>query len=351
MSGQQQVTVLTEAGHGPGLGHVRRCIALGRAAVELGADVRVLVAGGVPLGPPLGPRLRLEACDWTTAVDAALGALHPAGADVVVVDSYAARATLLATLGRGGRCVVLIDDLADRPTPVDMVVNGGFHATHLTYHGRPDTVYLLGPRYALLDPAFAEPVPMRSMGPVRRVLITLGGDAPSELFEAAIDGALCAAPQAQLDVVVGPFTTWSAAERDRVAVRRGLSSLRPLMLEADLAVTAGGMTLYECLASGVPIVALAIADNQRPNIASLGAAGLLIDGAASLESAIRRLVDDPALREAMSRRGREVVDGGGARRVAREIERMVAARGGHETTRAGQAASRAVQAARTGGRE
>ncbi len=99
------------------------------------------------------------------------------------------------------------------------------------------------------------------------------------------------------------------------------------MLAADLAVTAGGMTLYECLASGTPIVALAIADNQRPNVASLGAAGLLIDGNASLERAIERLAADADMRATMSRRGRDVVDGDGARRVVREIQRITAARG------------------------
>jgi UDP-2,4-diacetamido-2,4,6-trideoxy-beta-L-altropyranose hydrolase len=327
MSAPLRVTVLTEAGHGPGLGHVRRCVALGRAAVELGARVCVLVAGEIPPDPPRDERLRLEPSDWINTADAAFAALDHAAADVVVVDSYAVSDALLARLGTRVACVVLIDDLADRPTPVDVVVNGGLHAARLTYHGKPDTVYLLGPRYVLLDSVFAEALPERPAGAVRRVLVTLGGDAPSELFETVIDVMRRVSPETQLDVVVGPFTTWNAAGRDRVRVQRGLSSLRALMLTADLAITAGGMTLYECLASGVPIVALAIADNQRPNIGSLGAAGLLLDGEPSLERAVQRVVDDAELRATMSRCGRDVVDGGGARRVASEIQRVAAARG------------------------
>jgi len=70
-------------------------------------------------------------------------------------------------------CAVLIDDLADRPTPVDVVVNGGFHAPRLHYRGKPDSVYLLGPRYALLDRPSAEPAARGAASVVRRVLVTL----------------------------------------------------------------------------------------------------------------------------------------------------------------------------------
>ena len=324
MSAALRVTILTEAGGGPGLGHFRRCVALGTAAADLGARVRVLVAGNVPPEPPRDGRLEFEPSDW---IMGGVAALDNAVADVVVVDSYTATGTFLARLAARVPCAVLIDDLADRTTPVDMVVNGGFHASRLTYRGKPDTIYLLGPQYVLLDPAFAAPLSRASTGVVRRVLVTLGGDAPSELFENVIDAVGRAAPHAQLDVVVGPFTTWKAVNRDGVRIHRGLSSLRARMLAADLAITAGGMTLYECLASGVPIVALAIADNQRPNVASLGAAGLLLDGRPSLEAAIRRLIEDAELRTTMSRRGRDVVDGAGARRVATEIQRIAAARG------------------------
>jgi UDP-2,4-diacetamido-2,4,6-trideoxy-beta-L-altropyranose hydrolase len=323
MSAPLRVTLLTEAGRGPGLGHFRRCVALGTAAADLGARVRVLVAGNVPPEPPRDRRLEIEPCDW---IKAGVAALDNAVADVVIVDSYTATGTLLARLAGRVPCAVLIDDLADRPTPVDVVVNGGFHASRLTYRGKPDTIYLLGPQYVLLDPTFAAPL-SRSAGAVRRVLVTLGGDAPSQRFETVIDVVRRVSPDTQLDVVVGPFTTWNPTDRDRVRIHRGLSSLRARMLTADLAITAGGMTLYECLASGVPIVALTIADNQRPNVASLGAAGLLVDGGPSLETAVRRLVEDAGLRATMTRRGRELIDGAGARRVASEIQRVAAARG------------------------
>ncbi len=151
MSAPLRLVVLTEVGRGPGLGHFRRCMALGLAAVELGAHARLLVAGDVPVEPSRDGRRRLEfePCNWLERSDVGVAALDHGPADVVIVDSYAATAAFLESLGARVPCAVLLDDLADRATPVDVVVNGGFHAPQLRYRGKPDGVYLLGPRYAL----------------------------------------------------------------------------------------------------------------------------------------------------------------------------------------------------------
>src|SRR3990170_2242854 len=82
------------------------------------------------------------------------------------------------------------------------------------------------------------------------------------------------APAAAIDLVLGPGAPAVAGAGEGVTVHRGLDSLRRLMLEADLAVTGGGTTLYECLATGTPVVGMCLADNQRPNIEELGGAGL-----------------------------------------------------------------------------
>ena len=54
-----------------------------------------------------------------------------------------------------------------------------------------------------------------------------------------------------------------------MTVHSAPEDMRAIMATADLAVTAGGQTTYELAASGVPAVALCIAENQRPNLAAL----------------------------------------------------------------------------------
>ena len=81
-------------------------------------------------------------------------------------------------------------------------------------------------------------------------------------------------------------------------------------------------------------VAVSTAGNQRPNFeafeqsgAALGAGGAGDPGlGGAIESALRRLAEDGALRATMGARGRALVDGQGAIRVAQVIGRPVSRR-------------------------
>ena len=104
-----------------------------------------------------------------------------------------------------------------------------------------------------------------------------------------------------------------------------------LMLEADLVVCSGGMSVYEIAALGTPGVVLA--QNAREDarmqvfarhgsIEYLGL-GTEVDEA-RLREAVVALLGDPARRRAMSTRGRELVDGLGAARAAEVVLASVA---------------------------
>jgi spore coat polysaccharide biosynthesis predicted glycosyltransferase SpsG len=99
------------------------------------------------------------------------------------------------------------------------------------------------------------------------------------------------------------------------------------MLGADVAISGGGQTLYELAATGTPAVAIRLADNQTLNLRNLQAAGMLLwagdAGDADLEtmvtSALMVLAENRGRRTEMSRRGRALVDGRGAARVAAAV--------------------------------
>lgn len=313
-----RVAVLTEAGPGVGLGHLRRCQALAAELVAGGAVVRLLVAGAPPA--PGGPAaLPLERLAWTREPGAARTAVAAIAPDALIVDSYQAGPALLAGLRPLAGCLVVIDDLAAAPLVADIVVNGACHAAELPYHGTAAT-WLLGPEFALLDPAFAAPPPARgaAAGP-DRILVALGADSDPVTLEAVLATVRRAVPAASVDLALGPFAASPGADGRAIRVHHGPPSLRPLLSASDLAVTGGGMTLYECLAAGVPVVGLCLADNQRPNLEAMGRAELVVRGEPDLERAIRDLAGDPARRRELGARGRAVVDGRGAGRVAARI--------------------------------
>ena len=128
-SPRPHIVFLPDAGPDVGLGHVSRCVALGRAAAAEGARVSFLVAEDAQAAALLR---RADAAMLGMAAKmndaAALARVREAEADVVVVDSYEASPEFLGSLRRAAGQVVAVDDLADSPLPVDVVVNGGVAA-------------------------------------------------------------------------------------------------------------------------------------------------------------------------------------------------------------------------------
>ena len=99
-----------------------------------------------------------------------------------------------------------------------------------------------------------------------------------------------------------------------------------LMAAADLAICAGGSTMWELACMGVPFIPIVIADNQRQ-----AAAAMALDGYRAIErAAVERelpaiaaaLAADAGRREALSRRGRQLVDGRGAERVCAALREL-----------------------------
>lgn len=316
---EHRVALLAEGGPGVGLGHLRRCQAVAHALVAAGAEARVLVDGDRHDGD--APAAGTRHAPWLAEGPRVFAGQTP---DVVVIDSYAVSDEMFEAFRATGAAVVAIDDVADRRLAVDLVVNGAFHAHELPYARGTSTRFLLGPRYALLDARFAS-VPARRARTteIERVLVTFGGETPADLVASALVSLARTLPRADIDLVVGPFTDARAlGDSATVRTHRGLSSLCDLIASADVAISGGGMTLYECLASGTPAIGLCLADNQRGNVEAMSRAGLILPGAPSLEAAVMRLTSDPALRTRMSEHGRAAVDGRGAERVAGEITRL-----------------------------
>jgi len=317
-----RIVAVTDAGGEAGLGHLKRCAALAQALGARGCAVHALVAGPPDAGlATVAPDLAVTPLAWWGTPRRVLDV---AGApEAFVVDSYHTDEALLGALRRSA-LVVAIDDLGDRPLPVDVVVNGAWHAARLGYRVPAGTLRLLGPRYALLDAAFAEGPSRIINAQVGRVLVTLGGFTPAADTAAAVAAVRAALPAADIDVV-GGLVPAAVPAAERVTVHGALPSLRALLLAADLAVTAGGMTLYECLATGTPTVAVGLADNQRPNLQNLGGAGLVVVAEfATLSAAVAGVAANRARRERLSADGRRAIDGKGAERVADELVQLLA---------------------------
>jgi spore coat polysaccharide biosynthesis predicted glycosyltransferase SpsG len=255
------------------------------------------------------------------------------GAAAVVLDSY--RICVGALKGLPDPCplIVTLSDSAGHIITADIVVNAAEGAQDEPYDRAACTRYMLGPKYTLLRLEFAQPPARYRMGDVGRILITIGGSDPRGLTPALLQMAVGTLPNAAVDVIVGPLYSGyedilaAAAERTNVTVHGDPPDIRRLMLDADLAISGGGQTTYELAACATPCVAVAIAENQELSLAALQRAGVVIwagsatdpDILAAVKSAVVDLAGNSDRCLTMGRQGRELVDGGGALRVAAAI--------------------------------
>lgn len=338
-----RTNVLFRVNAGPhiGLGNLQRCLSLATALHRLGATCIFLTNEDPTV------RNRIMAFDFEASK---LNGVERGSAedlkhtfamavryrcDAAVVDSYHIDPGYLRQLWAAGLFVVAIDDLARFPFPCQLVVNGGAHSHRLSYYSSSgDTLFLLGPQYALLRPEFWDVPPRTVRDTVQNVLVTLGGADPHNLMPEML-GLLDDVPgDFTVTAIVGPFFQKRAevecvARHCRRLVRLvlGPDSLRDLMLATDLAVSAGGQTLYELAATGTPTVAVQVADDQAGSLQGLAAervvqvAGCV--GEAGLVDCVREamqdLIQSKDARMEMSAAGQQLVDGQGARRVAEAI--------------------------------
>jgi len=259
--------------------------------------------------------------------------------DIVVIDHYRAAEREEAALRTRSRRIVAIDDLADRRHACDLLVDPGFGRRAEDYEGlAPEGCpTLVGPDYALVRPDFAAARPRALSrrarhGPVRRALVALGltdvGGVTARVVESLAPGL----QDFRLDVVL----SGSAPSLDAVSVLAGrdrrirlhvdTSEMASLTADADVAVGAGGSSVWERACVGLPSLCLVLAENQAAMARSLAEAGACIavdarapDFEAELAKAWRRLLDDADLRWSLSRRSSELCDGRGAERVADAI--------------------------------
>jgi spore coat polysaccharide biosynthesis predicted glycosyltransferase SpsG len=248
---------------------------------------------------------------------AALGPLRsPVRSSGIVVDAYTARAD-----DRGlfdADVIVAFDDLT-RDLAVDLVVDPSPGAERHRHPSAPSV--LAGARYAVVDPEIRGIERRPIADTVEGVLVSFGAaDTAGVAAEVAAEVA-ASLPDAVVELPVGSW--WDGPVPAGVHPVRCPDGLAPRLARADLAVTAGGVTLLEALALGRPAVAVVWAENQRLAVEHAAAAGAV--AASSVEAAARdaiSLAGDPERRAALAARAARLVDGMGADRVAAEVLRL-----------------------------
>lgn len=201
-----------------------------------------------------------------------------------------------------------------------------------------------GPAYAILREHFQDRAKEIRTEP-RLVLLSFGGSDPQGLTLKAARALASLPASVEILAVAGPAFGFrrefealgSELARKIPLINEAGGHIADLMLEADVVVGSGGMSVYEIAALGTPGVVLAQnlrEDRRMREFARHGTVDYLGLGTEVGEDRLRQAVDallaDVARRGAMSDRGRRLVDGLGAARAAELVLESAGRRNGKE---------------------
>lgn len=287
-----------------GTGHLMRCLTIARELRDKGTSVLFVTADGESrqlltermTDPEEFPVQVLDTDyrDFGAKREVFAGWLARERAEALLVDSYFADDDGLANIRKEipSLRLVLIDDHVAHREPADLTIN-----------------------YCLKGNAMLAPLRRQFRGRrmpdrerVSRVLASTGGSDPEGFASALKD---------QLERVL-PET--------EIILPRGVADMAGLMCSCDLAVSAGGTTVYELCAVGVPTILYTMADNQQSLAAGLNGivpnAGDIREerGRAAVLARIAewaaQMAVDRGARQALSAMMHETTDAYGAERIA-----------------------------------
>jgi len=318
------IRVAAQPRHGGG--HLARCTVLANALAAYGPVVFVLDAGAEAAAKRLR-NLGFGVCFW--------GELPNGSFAGSICDGYEFVPETYSELAKHGPVVVMDDFLAPAPE-ADLVVNAACHLKGNDVGGIPA---LLGPSYAIVDGRFVRSTATNEN--VGRVVVTLGlldPDNVTEIAVAALNDLPAEGFQFSVDVVMSGVSphleTVSAAIAGfagQVRLILDAPDMTDVLSGVDLVIGAGGVSLFERAAMGIPSVTISIAKNQDLFVAGAAHAGITVNAGPAaalsgdaLAKTIQDLAGDAGRRAAMSQRCKSVIDGQGANRIAAALQSLVA---------------------------
>ena len=330
-----------------GAGHIMRCLSIADALKDIGLESAFVTADDCMSGLIKSRGydniiLNTDYRETDGELDTLFKLKEFNEADGIVADSYFATDSYLKALS-GKKKTVYIDDYL-RIRPVDAIINYNVYADTSKYNAEDSEKMpklILGASFAPLRGMFQNITPITIRETVKNVLFLAGGSDPEHAALKFVDELKNHEDDFKYNIVIGALSEDYEVIREvadlsggRINVLKNVTDMAALMLDSDIAISAAGSTLYELCACGVPTINYVLADNQILAAKTFGNKEIMLYGGDLREDAdaynrmyslIKKLSEDMVLRIKLSSKANIIIDGNGAMRLAKELERFLIA--------------------------
>lgn len=328
-------------------GHLMRCMSIAEMCRKLGQEILFILAEEKETGrlEKQGFPFHILHTDWAKMEEEIRALKHlvkEKKVQYLLVDSYQAGTEYLRQMNDLVP-VMYIDDFGEMCYPVSAVLHYGISPVRDGYveaYEKQGTKVLLGMEYIPLREEFMKE--KNKAGERKKsILITTGGTDPFQItgqllescqnlkredgtfvFEGFEYEVIAGAMNAHLDQLKA-----FSDKYPKIHIHHNVSNMSDYMRTCKMAVSAGGTTLYELCACGIPAVCFSFADNQKPGTLAFGKKKWIeyagdareTDVVAGIVKTLRKFLEEPEFYKKQQRTMQEIVDGKGALRIAESI--------------------------------
>ena len=316
-------------------GHVMRCLSIADAMGMMGEEVTFILAddNAAELLLKRGHKyivLNTKWDDMESELEELQKVILERRVEKILIDSYQVTKYYLETVRKLVR-VAYIDDLNAFDYPADTLICYANYWRKFSHEQRYNgTKLLLGTEYVPIREAFQMCERKYIKDKVENLLILSGGTDKYNIIKALME-KLPRNNYQRIYVICGKYYEGYEAlkeqcrEEKNIVIKKAVSDIEKYMSEADVAITAGGTTLYELCAMGTPAISFSFVDNQLDNVIQFQKYGI-IDYAGNIRNdnvidKILVLLENYSKEKRckQSRDMQALVDGMGALRIAKAL--------------------------------
>lgn len=318
-----------------GIGHVMRCLSLADALKDEHMDVLFVLSDHT-----VSDYIRKRGYDsfilnsawnnYLSGIDQLLSLLDCWGCNWIITDSYYAQEEYFVKIKGKCKSAIITEEIpGDNTAPVDLLINYNLYMNGVQ-HNLTSVFCCLGSKYALLRKSFSK----TCSGNGDYILVLSGGSDPMNVVYKIVK-CLIEDKRVTRDILVvsgslNPNLYKLQELSNNVSIMIDVTDMAVVMGNARVAISAGGSTLYELAACGVPTITYSFVDNQIKNVKAFSANEIMPyagdfrkDEQSVLRNIIQKYIEyenGEEIREKTIVQLRHLCDGLGASRVASVIK-------------------------------
>ncbi len=270
-----------------GMGHLMRCIAIAKACEKKGMQSFFILADSENVD--ILKANKIDFCVLNTQwdnMDSEIGIINEIllkGINYLIVDSYYVTDEYLRYLEKFIP-VMYVDDTQDSDViyPVSAVLHYSEFSEekYRKKYEKTKTKLLVGFDYVPLRQEFQD---LAWSSREKSIMITTGSTDPYNIMGKVLEQCIGNDEliEYKFHVIVGSmninvdFLNTLACKCDRIILHRNVSKMSEYMLKSQIAISAGGTTLYELCACRIPTIAFSFVDNQIEFTKKMGEKNIL----------------------------------------------------------------------------